>query len=750
MYSEYCDTQAELLPGTTGLVMYDKGVPAVTVHPYGKGKAYWLNLGSYGYWAPWRIAYPDGYKLTPAQTLEKLLAGLAAESGMRPAFALEDSSGAMPAEVYCSPFAGQDGQVRYLIVGRNPTPPSEGPQSDGNLTLRWMRPVAAAYDTAEGKKLALTPGAAGEQRLNFHLDYGQGRIIALVPYEVGGVYVDGGGSVKAGETLTVKVGVTGRGAVAGEHVVEITARDPQGKESPAYHRVVRAKGPQTVTWQTAVNDPAGKWTLTATDLATGMTASREITWQANEAAKDLPALTLSWPSEGVAARVVSDAQFLDELGRLSKLYLTEGGDRFSLSFYQQWHGDTRHNLATKLAAVDWREHAEALRRYVEGGGTVVLTGEDLGRHPFYGGASYPHNEGRQLEALAKVVAGAKAATCPNRPSLLVFSVGKGKLALDRDSWDEHIWRIKDFTAWQQAWLGDYRATAAVAGGSLTGSLGDWFAGKTKPPVSGAVTAFADYQAENVVRFGANETAKATELALPAGTKVKTATLAMGAEPDGLAYPNPGMEEGDEKTVTGWYLAPFGEGSGPDAAVFHSGKRSMKVVGKGQSVMSYGPAWTLPDYVPGTANLPLTMGVWVKGEGVKGGSLGWANQSVGPVGAQPLPEGTFDWQGVELNATAARLANASLQLTVGLAAGTLWIDDLESLPPTGLSLAVGTGRTVVWPEGGALDGAALAAALNRALAETPTDRDGRVRVPLWVQVKQMGAVRLKGLRVEVGR
>jgi hypothetical protein len=144
-----------------------------------------------------------------------------------------------------------------------------------------------------------------------------------------------------------------------------------------------------------------------------------------------------------------------------------------------------------------------------------------------------------------------------------------------------------------------------------------------------------------------------------------------------------------------------------------------------------------------------MGLWVKGENVKDAKLGWANQSGNPLALGALPEGTYDWQHVEISGTAARLAHGTLQLVIHLGAGTLWLDDLTSLAPAGVRLAVGAGRTPVWSEGGALDAAALVAALNQALGATPADPDGRVRVPLWVHVDSMGAVRVKGVKVEVG-
>ena len=81
-------------------------------------------------------------------------------------------------------------------------------------------------------------------------------------------------------------------------------------------------------------------------------------------------------------------------------------------------------------------------------------------------------------------------------------------------------------------------------------------------------------------------------------------------------------------------------------------------------------------------------VWVKGEGVKGGAFGWTNSSAATLALKPLPEGTYDWQRVEISATPARMANASLQLLVSLTAGTLWIDDLESLAYGLLELFLG--------------------------------------------------------------
>jgi hypothetical protein len=251
-----------------------------------------------------------------------------------------------------------------------------------------------------------------------------------------------------------------------------------------------------------------------------------------------------------------------------------------------------------------------------------------------------------------------------------------------------------------------------------------------------------------VRFAANERDQPVELALPAGSRVTAARLEVAPEPDALAYPNPGMEEGNAKSVTGWYTAPFAPGSGPDTTTFHGSTRSLKLIGAGQPVNSYGPYWSLPDYVPPCANLPLNMGLWVKGVNVKDAKLGWANMSGNALAMAALPEGTYDWQHVEISGTAARLAHGTLQLLIHLGGGTLWLDDLTSLPPAGVRLAVGAGRTPVWPEGGTLDTAALAKALNQALAATPAGPDGRVRVPLWVHVESMGAVRVKGVEVKV--
>jgi len=527
LVSDYVDTQAELLPGTTALVRFDNGLPAVTVKQFGKGKAYWLNLGSYSYWAYWRTAFPEGYRLTPQETFRRMVAALVAEAGLKPAFAVEDSTGSVPPGVYCSLFTGKDGKVAYLLVARPPTPPREGPDFDGQCTLRWPSPGAFAYDGATGRRLPWTTAGPGEQRLTFTLGYGEGRLFSIIPYEVSAVSLQADVTVKAGEPLSLRVSVQTRGGAPGEHVLALSARDPQGREAPAFSRVVRVvTGTETLRFATAVNDPAGKWTLTATDLASGVSGNAAITFQANAAAQDLPAFALFWPSEGVSARVISDEQFLDEVARLAKVYLTEGGDRFRLSFYQQWHGDTRHNLAVRLAAVDWREHISALRRYLEEGGTVVLTGEDLGRHPFRGFATYPHNDGHQLEALGKVTAGAAAITTPNRPSLLAFTVGQGRLLLDRDSWDEHIWRLKDFTAWQEAWLRDVRGLLGQAGEKVTlkGSLEDWFLGKRQVQPGGTVTVFADYQTEPTVQFLPADREKKVEIALPVGSRVKSASV----------------------------------------------------------------------------------------------------------------------------------------------------------------------------------------------------------------------------------
>jgi len=137
-------------------------------------------------------------------------------------------------------------------------------------------------------------------------------------------------------------------------------------------------------------------------------------------------------------------------------------------FHVATHGHDA-NRGTKKAPLHTIQRAADLAQP----GDVITVHEGV-----YDTRAYPHNDGHQLDALTELAQGCPLLVSAKRPSLLVLTVGQGKLVLDRASWDEHIWRLAEFTDWQKAWLEDVQAAAPKLAGTqpaiFSGPLKDWF------------------------------------------------------------------------------------------------------------------------------------------------------------------------------------------------------------------------------------------------------------------------------------
>jgi hypothetical protein len=308
------------------------------------------------------------------------------------------------------------------------------------------------YQGSTGAPLPVTAGE-GTSAVSFHLDTGSGMVLAAVPYEVtAALHVPP--SVQAGERIQIRLTLDAVHDTIGQHVVALSVTGPDGRVVPAFSRTVPMSGAVAVELATALNDLPGDYTVRMQDLATGAVATGTFSLRRKSLPEMLPAFRLDWPSEALPSRQVSDKRFLDDLSHLAQVYATPGGDRFRLSFYQQHHGDTRYNLMMNLCAVDWRLHEGAMKRALEGGMTIILTGEDLGYNPTLRFASYVHNDGHQLEVLGRITAGTAPVVSRSRPSLHLYRIGRGRLILDRESWDEKIWGVREFTEFQRQWLRD--------------------------------------------------------------------------------------------------------------------------------------------------------------------------------------------------------------------------------------------------------------------------------------------------------
>jgi hypothetical protein len=281
--------------------------------------------------------------------------------------------------------------------------------------------------------------------------------------------------IVAGEQpLTVRVSLrTADGKpIPDSHPVHIDVLGPTGDRMPLLCRRVTLPADATVSIPTRLGDPAGEWTLRVTDCLTSETATQKLTVAANPSAAGLPPVDdIFYPSAHLGKIAVSAPEFLSLLGALDTLYRTGGEkDKGTLSYYCLDRDLSRHRLMKLLNEADWVALAPALRRYVEAGHEVILTGEDLGRDALSGLSTDPVNgpgqddgtdmamggrlpalpAARQLEALSQVTGRDLRAPWPG--GRLVITLGQGRIILDQTSLDDQGMGNGEFALDHARWL----------------------------------------------------------------------------------------------------------------------------------------------------------------------------------------------------------------------------------------------------------------------------------------------------------
>ncbi|MHB1457406.1 MAG: beta-galactosidase trimerization domain-containing protein [Armatimonadota bacterium] len=100
-------------------------------------------------------------------------------------------------------------------------------------------------------------------------------ILALVPYKISGVKLNlNTAELKQGDQLqyTVNIAADG-GAQPDQQVVRVRLTDPSGKDVPYYGANLLVKGSSVNKLDLALNEMSGKWTITATDIISGISAN---------------------------------------------------------------------------------------------------------------------------------------------------------------------------------------------------------------------------------------------------------------------------------------------------------------------------------------------------------------------------------------------------------------------------------------------------------------------------------------------
>lgn len=240
------------------LAAYPDGTPALLSRALGKGRLVYLNAV---YQSHWYIQWvtPTGAE---RQGLYRFVEWVAAQSGAKRTLRLEGD----PREflhMAVQQFTDPTGKIGYVIVRTN----GEVPWTAGKLT--WLGAQTAGYDLLGGETGKAAPALGKEVALN--LRPGQGRLLAFTAAPVKTVRLTAtparmaaGSPVK----LTVQVLDAAGKAVPGSFPLELKAT-AAGTALPGLARSFSAESGGGITLNTALNDPAGKWTLTVTDGVSG-------------------------------------------------------------------------------------------------------------------------------------------------------------------------------------------------------------------------------------------------------------------------------------------------------------------------------------------------------------------------------------------------------------------------------------------------------------------------------------------------
>jgi len=466
--------------GWDQLAAYDDGTPAILTRAMGKGRLVYVNAvyNSHRYiqWVTPTDADRQGFF--------RLIECLCTQAGARRTMRI-DGPLAETLHMAVKQFTDPTGQIRYALVRTS----GEVPWTAG--TLRWLDTHEAGYDVLRGESFG--------REVPIQLRPGTGRLLAFLPRAVKRIRLDvSPPKIAPGDALTVTPHVLDEEGqpIAGAFPFELRVWGGD-TELPGLAWSFSASSGQSIVVNTALGDPAGSWQLRIRDSITGLSGIAEVEAVSTDAPRQAPRfIPWGWPSEIAEPATVTSHEFLSRLERLKDLYLTPQSDhtwlpKQRLGYSYDFFPDTRHALLRPLLDVDWREHRDALRRAVQQGATLVLTGEDLGLSPRGGLSTYPHHDAHQIEAMATALEATRRTglqarletlernhhertgleTRPTSESLedadwllgtrdgetVTASLGTGKIILCRESTDAAGHDNPSIVNWQDRWLAELDA-----------------------------------------------------------------------------------------------------------------------------------------------------------------------------------------------------------------------------------------------------------------------------------------------------
>ena len=239
----------EIVEGTARRQHAD-GAPAEIVRTTGQGRTIYLN---------WMLLSDD----TP--TMDWLGKLLATEAKLTPPITLTRTDSDAPAAVQL--VRRRNGPVELVGISRDHRRVPKDETDPAKLTLNWGKPRWIT-DLRSGKQLGQT------DHLEVALGAGDAGLWALLPYQTQKLALTVPAKVTRGTALALTAAVQTT-AKPGRHVLHLELKAPDGSVRPCYAKNVAAPDGR---WQgdlpLALNDPAGRWTLTMHDVIGGVSAAQ--------------------------------------------------------------------------------------------------------------------------------------------------------------------------------------------------------------------------------------------------------------------------------------------------------------------------------------------------------------------------------------------------------------------------------------------------------------------------------------------
>lgn len=240
------------------------GIPLVTYYDGGRGTAVCLNVPfNYyrGYPTPdslYQYLGDDDYHGMLARVLAAILKAHKVERPVQ-----VTAPGSEWLSGLDTPFH-EDGKAQYVSLTKRRMAKEE---AAATVSFKTPRP-GCCYDMLEGK--CLGPGPEWQARI----EPGGIRLFSVLPYQVQGITAKTkAASYRCGDEVKAEVRVETKGGEPGRHVIGLRVVRPDGQEVRYLARSLEAKtGRASFAVPLALNEPAGRYTLTFTDIATRSTA----------------------------------------------------------------------------------------------------------------------------------------------------------------------------------------------------------------------------------------------------------------------------------------------------------------------------------------------------------------------------------------------------------------------------------------------------------------------------------------------